>query len=57
MNVKKLFEQYTPEEIANAFVLPVKLTAKQWEEAAKQLAEHREKHRAEIAEAGKRNVK
>jgi len=28
MSVKKLFEQYTPEEIADGFVLPVKLPAR-----------------------------
>ena len=50
MNVKKLFEQYTPEEIADGFVLPVKLTAKEQQEAARQLAELREKWRAAITE-------
>ena len=45
MSIKKIFEQYSPEEIADAFVLPVKLTAKQKQEADRQLAAHREKRR------------
>ncbi len=57
MSGKKIFEQYTPEEIADGFILPVKLTAKQREEAARELAEHREKRRAEMTEAEKLNIK
>jgi len=55
MSIKKLFEQYTPEEIADAFVLPVKLTAKQQREADRQLAEHREERRAGMTSAEKLN--
>jgi len=55
MSIKKLFEQYTPEEIADAFVLPVKLTDKQQPESDRQLAEHRENRRAEMTETEKLN--
>ena len=57
MSVKKIFEQYTPEEIADAFVFPIKLTAKQQLEADRQLAEHREKRRAEMTETEKLHFK
>jgi hypothetical protein len=57
MSIKKIFEKYTPEEIAEAFVFPVKLTAKQQLEADTQLAEHRAKRRAEMTEAEKLNFK
>jgi len=57
MSIKKIFEQYTPAEIADAFILPVKLTAKQKQEAARQLAAHREKRRAEMTGAEKLNIK
>lgn len=57
MSIKKIFEQHTPEEIAEAFVFPVKLTAKQRMEADKQLAEHRAQRRAEMTEAEKLNIK
>ena len=43
MSYKKLLKKYTPEELAEAFVFPVKLTAKQQKEAAKQLAAARKK--------------
>lgn len=57
MSIKKIFEKYTPEEIAEAFVLPAKLTAKQQDEASKQLAEHRENRRATMTEAEKLQFK
>lgn len=57
MSIKKTFEQYTPEEIADAFILPVKLSAKQKQEADRQLAAHREKRRAEMTGAEKLNIK
>jgi len=50
MSIKKIFEKYTPEEIAEAFIFPTKLTAKQQLEANKQLAEHRENRRAAMTE-------
>ena len=43
MNSKKLVEVNTPEELVEAFVFPVKLSAKGQLEADEQLAEHREK--------------
>ena len=46
MSNKKIFNEYTPAEIAGALVLPVKLTVKQRQGADKQLAEHRAKRRA-----------
>jgi plasmid maintenance system antidote protein VapI len=57
MSIKKIFDQYTPEEIAEAFIFPVKLTARQQRVADKQLAEHRAKRRAAMTEAEKMNFK
>jgi hypothetical protein len=48
MSLKKTLNEYTPAEIADALVLPVKLTAKQKQEAQRQLAEHRAKRKAEM---------
>ena len=48
MSLKKTLNQYTPIEIADALVLPVKLTKKQKQEADRQLAEHRVKRKAEM---------
>src|SRR5688500_13658373 len=50
MSYKKLLKQHTPEELADAFVFPVKLTAKQKKEAALQLAAARKKTQAEMSE-------
>jgi hypothetical protein len=50
MSLKRVFKEYTPEEIADAMILPVKLTLKQKKEADRQLAEHREKRRLEMTE-------
>jgi len=50
MNYKKLRKKYTPEELAEGFVFPVKLTAKQQKEAAKQLAEARKKTQQEMTD-------
>jgi hypothetical protein len=44
MSYKKLRKKFTPEELADAFVFPVKLTAKQKKEAAEQLAAARKKN-------------
>ena len=57
MSIKKIFQQYTLEEIADAFIFPVTLTARQQQEADKQLAGHRAKRRAEMTEAEKLNLK
>jgi len=56
MSIKKIFQEYTPEEIADAFVLPVKLSPKQKQEADRQLAEHRTKRRAEMTEEEKQHL-
>jgi plasmid maintenance system antidote protein VapI len=53
MSYKKLRKQYTPEELAEAFVFPVKLTAKQKKEAAVQLAEARKKSQQAMTEETK----
>jgi hypothetical protein len=53
MSIKKILNKYTPAEIAEAFVLPVKLTAKQKQEADRQLAEHRAKRASEMPEEEK----
>lgn len=47
---KKLRAMHTPEELADAFVFPVKLTAKQQKEAAEHLAAARKKGQAEMSE-------
>lgn len=39
MNYKKLLQEYTPKELADAFVFPVKLSPKKQREADQQLAE------------------
>lgn len=56
MSYKKLSKKFTPEELADAFIFPVKLTAKQKKEAAEQLAEARKKSRATMTEETKRNL-
>src|SRR5688500_13537136 len=50
MNYKKLSKKFTPEELADAFVFPVKLTAKQKKEAAEQLAAARKRTQAAISD-------
>ncbi len=42
--IKELFDKYTPEELAESFVFPVKRTKKQKEQDSKDLAEARQKH-------------
>lgn len=42
--IKELFEIYTPEELAESFVFPVKQTKKQREQSSKALAEARKKY-------------
>ena len=53
MSYKKLLKQHTPEELAEAFVFPVKLTAKQRKEAAEHLAAARKKSKAEMSDETK----
>lgn len=53
MSYKKLFKELTPEELVDAFVFPVKLTAKQKKEAAAQLAAARKRTRAEMSDEAK----
>lgn len=53
MSYKKLSKKYTPEELADAFVFPVKLTAKQKKEAAEQLAAARKKTQAAMSDEAK----
>ena len=50
MSIKKLFEKFTPEELVESFVFPVKLTTKQRKEAEIQLKEAREKTQSEMTE-------
>jgi len=57
MSIKKLFQKYTPEEIADAVIAPVSLTAKQQKEASRELAEHRAKRRAEMSDDEQLHVK
>jgi plasmid maintenance system antidote protein VapI len=53
MSYKKLSKKYTPEELAEGFVFPVKLTAKQKKEAAEHLAAARKKNQAEMSDETK----
>lgn len=53
MSYKKLSKKHTPEELVEAFVFPVKLTARQKKEAAEQLAAARKKTQAEMSEETK----
>jgi plasmid maintenance system antidote protein VapI len=53
MSYKKLSKKYSPEELADAFVFPVKLTAKQKKEAAVQLAAARKRTQAEMTDETK----
>jgi hypothetical protein len=50
MSYKKLLKQYTPEELAESFVFPVKYTAKQQEQANKDLAAARKISQAAMTE-------
>lgn len=50
MSYKKLLKQYTPEELAESFVFPVKYTAKQQEQANRDLAAARKKSQAAMTE-------
>ena len=53
MSYKKLSKRFTPEELVDGFVFPVKLTAKQKKEAAEQLAAARKKTQAEMTDETK----
>jgi plasmid maintenance system antidote protein VapI len=53
MSYKKLSKKFTPEELVDAFVFPVKLTAKQKKEATEQLAAARKKSRATMSDETK----
>jgi hypothetical protein len=48
MNYKKLLQEYTPKELAEAFVFPVKLSPKKQREADQQLAEALKKSREKM---------
>jgi hypothetical protein len=50
MNKKKISQEHTSEELADALVFPVTLTPAQKKEAAKQLAAARKKGQVEMAE-------
>ena len=50
MSYKKLLKQYTPEEIAESLMIPAKLTAKQQEQANRDLAAARKKSQAAMTE-------
>ena len=54
---KKLLKEHGPEELANSFVFPVKLTAKQQKEAAEQLAAARKKNRETLTEETKNSLR
>src|ERR1044072_1078497 len=53
MSYKKLSKKFTPEELADAFVFPVKLTVNQKKEAAEQLAAAHKKTQAEMTDETK----
>lgn len=50
MSVRKIFEKYTNEEIAHAFIIPAKLTLKQQKEADRELAEALKKSRLSLTD-------
>ena len=50
MSYKKLLQEYTPEELAESFVFPVKYTARQQEQANRDLAAARKKSQAAMTE-------
>ena len=54
MSIPKLIQQYTPEEIADALVVPVKLTIKQQKEADLELIRARKQSQSELTEEQKR---
>jgi len=57
MSYKKLLKKYGPEELANGFVFPVKLTAKQKKEAAEQLSAARKKSQESMTEETKMSLR
>jgi len=50
MSTKKIMQRYTPDEIVDAIILPVKLTKNQQKKAAIQLANHRAKRRLAMSD-------
>ena len=50
MSYKKLLQEFTPEELAESFIFPVRLSAKQKKEADLQLAEALKKAREKMTE-------
>ena len=53
MSIPKLIQQYTPEEIADALVVPVKLAIKQQKEADRELIEARKRSQSKLTEEQK----
>lgn len=53
MSYKKLLQEYSPKDLAESFVFPVKLSAKQQKSADLQLAEARQKLREKMTDAEK----
>ncbi len=53
MSYKKLLHEHSPKDLAESFVFPVKLSAKQQKAADLQLAEARQKAREKMTEAEK----
>jgi hypothetical protein len=53
MSYKKLLQEHSPKDLAESFVFPVKLSAKQQKAADLQLAEAREKARENMTDAEK----
>ena len=57
MSYKKLLKQYTPEELVESFVFPVKYSAKQQKEADRALADARQKSQAAMTEDQRKELK
>jgi plasmid maintenance system antidote protein VapI len=53
MSYKKLLQEHSPKDLAESFVFPVKLSAKQQKTADRQLAEARQKAREKMTDAEK----
>jgi hypothetical protein len=50
MSYKKLLQEHSPKDLAESFVFPVKLSAKQQKTADRQLAEARQKAREKMTD-------
>jgi hypothetical protein len=57
MSYKKLLQEYSPAELAESFIFPIKLSARQQKAADLQFAEARKRVQQEMTEAEKLTAK